>query len=89
MPEWGRGRWGGVVGLFQLAAATLGAVAVAVSIPTGASAQAPDEPWRTLATEHFRVTFRNASKGWLDEPPTGQNGHTTRSPRRSSTRPRG
>jgi Tol biopolymer transport system component len=25
--------------------------------PAGAVAQAPDEDWRTLATEHFRVTF--------------------------------
>jgi Tol biopolymer transport system component len=31
--------------------------AVALSIPTMVFAQAPDEPWRTLATEHFRVTF--------------------------------
>ena len=28
-----------------------------MSIPTVVTAQAPDEPWRTLATEHFRVTF--------------------------------
>ena len=57
MPGYGRRRRRGVSGLAELGAAALGAAAAAVSIPTAVSAQAPDEPWRTLATEHFRVTF--------------------------------
>ena len=57
MPGYGRRRRREVIGLVELGAAALGAAAVAVSIPTAVSAQAPDEPWRTLATEHFRITF--------------------------------
>ena len=57
MPGYVRRRRRGVIGLVELGAAALGAAAVAVSIPTAVSAQAPDEPWRTLATEHFRITF--------------------------------
>ena len=56
MPGRRRRRWGRVVGRCQLGAVAIGA-AVAVSIPTTVTAQAPDEPWRTLATEHFRITF--------------------------------
>ena len=54
MPGCGRGRRGAVV---------LSATAVALSIPTAVSAQAPDEAWRTLATEHFRVTFPERLEG--------------------------
>lgn len=57
----GRGRWGvgprwiktaAIAGGIALAAITAGALC-----PESAAAQAPDEDWRTLETEHFRVTF--------------------------------
>ena len=57
MSACGCGRRRRVVELCQLGVAAIGAVAVAVSIPATLSAQAPDEQWRTLLTEHFRVTF--------------------------------
>ena len=57
MPGCGHRLLRGVVCLFQVGAAAIGTMAVAVSTPGAVSAQAPDEPWRTLVTEHFRVTF--------------------------------
>ena len=52
-----RARWGRVVRLFKLGGLAIGAAVGAASAPTAALAQVPNEEWRTLATEHFRVTF--------------------------------
>lgn len=43
-----------VPGIVLAAAATL---SIGLPLATPLSAQAPDEAWRTLTTEHFRVTF--------------------------------
>ena len=40
--------------------------------PVAAQPVPPDEPWRTLDTEHFRVTFPRASRGAC--PPGGRAG---------------
>ena len=50
-------RWGGVGGLFKLWAAAIFVSTVAASVAAPIRAQAPDEEWRTLVTDHFRVTF--------------------------------
>ena len=57
MPGCGHGRLGGSAGLFKLWAAAIVASTVGASSATPIRAQAPDEEWRTLVTEHFRVTF--------------------------------
>jgi hypothetical protein len=41
----------------KLLSAALFAAAGLLGAPVGARAQAPDEEWRTLTTQHFRVTF--------------------------------
>jgi hypothetical protein len=42
-----------VIGLLVVTAG----FALAAAVPTAAGAQAPNEAWRTITTEHFRVTF--------------------------------
>jgi hypothetical protein len=56
-PRRGPGRWGPRLGLFKLSV-LVPALAVAGACRLApAAAQAPDEAWRTIETEHFRVTF--------------------------------
>lgn len=57
----GRGRWRVVPTPINpgpvLAGVLLCLPVVLAALPSGAGAQAPDEAWRTIETEHFRVTF--------------------------------
>jgi hypothetical protein len=58
---WGRRRWARTSELFKRWRAT-GVAALVVTgavaaLPDAALAQAPNEAWRTITTEHFRVTF--------------------------------
>ncbi len=57
MPKRGDTSLGSGEGVFKRLGAVLVAGALAVAGPRALSAQAPDEAWRTLETEHFRVTF--------------------------------
>lgn len=53
----GTTRWSSGMVLFKRPSAGLVAVGLAAMLPALAGAQAPDEDWRTISTEHFRITF--------------------------------
>ncbi len=57
----GRGRWGvgprSIKTLPRTANAVLLVLCASLAVAESSEAQAPDEAWRTLETEHFRVTF--------------------------------
>lgn len=57
MPGGGRRRFAGAVGLINLGRAASLALVAAVVVAAPARAQAPDEDWRTIPTEHFRINY--------------------------------